>query len=122
MTLTEIEGHLRNDVVWRRPTWPLNIRMRGYRETVMLLRSSAFFHTTRQRNIASKHLEIESPEDWAIRIMELHPPVTKTAVKARYKELVKRFHPDVHGGDRTSEEKLKVIIEAYKTLIKSLQA
>ena len=37
-------------------------------------------------------------------------------VKARYIELVKRFHPDTNGGDKTAEERLKLINEAYTTL------
>ena len=38
------------------------------------------------------------------------------AIRARYKELVKRHHPDANGGDRSREEKLREIIHAYKTL------
>jgi hypothetical protein len=38
------------------------------------------------------------------------------AIRARYTELVKRFHPDVNGGDRSAEEKLQRVIKAYKTL------
>lgn len=38
------------------------------------------------------------------------------AVKARYKELVKRHHPDANGGDRSSEDRLRQIIHAYKYL------
>ena len=38
------------------------------------------------------------------------------AIKARYKELVKRLHPDANGGDRSSEDKLREIIRAYKYL------
>ena len=37
-------------------------------------------------------------------------------VKARYKALVKRLHPDANGGDRSSEDKLRGIIQAYNTL------
>jgi hypothetical protein len=37
-------------------------------------------------------------------------------IKSRYKELVKRHHPDANGGDRSTEEKLREIIHAYKTL------
>ncbi|MFZ0695495.1 MAG: DnaJ domain-containing protein, partial [Alphaproteobacteria bacterium] len=37
-------------------------------------------------------------------------------IKARYKELVKRHHPDTHGGDKAAEEKLKLINEAYGIL------
>jgi hypothetical protein len=38
------------------------------------------------------------------------------AVKSRYKELVKRHHPDANGGDRSSEDRLRQIIQAYKYL------
>ena len=40
----------------------------------------------------------------------------RRAIKARYKELVKRHHPDANGGDRSSEEKLREIIQAYNYL------
>ncbi len=40
-------------------------------------------------------------------------------VKARYKELVKRYHPDVNGGDRSAEERLALVIRAYGVLKKS---
>ncbi len=126
MTIFEVEWHLREDVVWRRPTWPLNIMDYRFSKNVVLLRKfKTAFDTKNSKNShgsRKKKLKRETPEEWAIRAMKLQPPVTKTTVKARYKELVKRFHPDVHGGDRTREEKLKVIIEAYKTLMKSLRA
>ena len=34
-------------------------------------------------------------------------------------EMVKRHHPDANGGDRTSEDKLREIIEAYDYLKKT---
>jgi hypothetical protein len=37
-------------------------------------------------------------------------------VRARYAELVKRFHPDANGGDRSTEARLQQVIHAYKTL------
>jgi len=38
------------------------------------------------------------------------------AIKTRYKDLVKRLHPDANGGDRSNEEKLREIIRAYHYL------
>ena len=38
------------------------------------------------------------------------------AVKARYKDLVKRLHPDANGGDRSNEDRLREIIRAYNHL------
>jgi DnaJ domain len=37
-------------------------------------------------------------------------------IKARFKELVKRHHPDVNGGDRSTEERLVEVIQAYNYL------
>jgi hypothetical protein len=37
-------------------------------------------------------------------------------IKARYKTLVKQLHPDANGGDRSSEDRLRQIIQAYHYL------
>ena len=58
----------------------------------------------------------------ALQIMNFDGPVTLTELKSRYKELVKRLHPDANGGNRAAEEKLKDINQAYATLKKFLVA
>ena len=40
----------------------------------------------------------------------------REAVRERYGELVKRFHPDSNGGDRSMEPKLNLVIRAFKAL------
>lgn len=52
---------------------------------------------------------------------DLNLPHTATSdeLKARYKLLVKQNHPDANGGDRSSEERLREIILAYKILQKA---
>jgi DnaJ-class molecular chaperone len=49
-------------------------------------------------------------------VLGLGDGATKAEVKARYKDLVKTHHPDVNGGDRSSEDKLREIIQAYNLL------
>ncbi len=46
---------------------------------------------------------------------------TLATVKARYKELVKRYHPDANGGDNSAEDRLKGINLAYSVLKNVLQ-
>ena len=41
---------------------------------------------------------------------------TPQQVKARFKELVKRHHPDANGGDRSTEDRLVEIIQSYNYL------
>jgi len=52
----------------------------------------------------------------ALAVMNLEETATLLEIKARYKELVKRFHPDANGGDRGAEERLKQVIKAYGVL------
>ena len=42
--------------------------------------------------------------------------VDMAAIKTRYKDLVKRLHPDANAGDRSNEDKLREIIRAYNYL------
>ena len=37
-------------------------------------------------------------------------------VRKRYSELVRRYHPDRNGGDRSYEAKLGQVLEAWQTL------
>ncbi len=123
MTTAEVEAHIRDDTVWRRPTWPLGARS-GRLDLHAVHDFFDLFGRTSEGNETSPppRQTAETPEARAMRTMELRHPVTRAAVKTRYKELVKRFHPDIHGGDKTTEEKLKIIIGAYKILMSSLNA
>jgi curved DNA-binding protein CbpA len=37
-------------------------------------------------------------------------------VRRRYSELVRRFHPDRNGGDRSHEAQLSEVLSAWQTL------
>ncbi len=41
---------------------------------------------------------------------------TRVEIKARFHELVKRHHPDANGGDRSTEDRLVEVIQAYNYL------
>jgi hypothetical protein len=46
----------------------------------------------------------------------LDDSVDMAVIKSRYKDLVKRLHPDANAGDRSNEDKLREIIRAYNYL------
>ena len=52
----------------------------------------------------------------ALHALGLEGDATGPDIKARFKLLVKRHHPDANGGDRTCEDKLREIIQAYNYL------
>ena len=43
----------------------------------------------------------------------------RRALRTRYSELVRRYHPDRNGGDRTFEARLQGVVEAYQLLRKA---
>ncbi|MEO0411894.1 MAG: J domain-containing protein [Pseudomonadota bacterium] len=51
--------------------------------------------------------------------------LTETAsvedIKKRYKVLLKQYHPDANGGDRTGEKKMQAVIAAYHQLMDGQQ-
>lgn len=115
----EIERQIRRDTVWDRPTWPLG----GWR----IPRQDEIDRAFRR----AMGLDPEEPtagpaegpglragpaEQQAFRVLQLKPGVTWDEVRARYKGLAKRLHPDANGGDKAAEEQLKLVNLAYSTL------
>ena len=52
----------------------------------------------------------------ALDALGLEADAKRADIKAKFKMLVKRHHPDANGGDRGSEDRLREIIQAYNYL------
>ena len=52
----------------------------------------------------------------ALDVLGLEGDAQRADIKARFKVLVKRHHPDANSGDRGSEDRLREIIQAYNYL------
>jgi curved DNA-binding protein CbpA len=52
----------------------------------------------------------------ALETLGLDAKATGEDIKARYKQLVKRHHPDANGGDRGSEDRFRDVLSAYRVL------
>ena len=52
----------------------------------------------------------------ALETLGLDSRATGADIKARYKDLVKRHHPDANGGDRGSEDRFRDVLQAYRVL------
>ena len=126
MSMEEIEAHIRADVVGWRPTWPMGwwARRRAGMDYDSVRDEFGSFADDGKKGAEKERKQSAfspmSAEAKALSAMDLSPPVTLDKLKARYKELVKRFHPDTHGGDKAAEERLKLINQAYTTLRNSV--
>lgn len=116
MSEREIEADVRADVVWQRPSWPLGGGQFGPGSRV-----HDGFGLFGDGDAAPRPPVRPSAETQALMVLNLTPPVTVTIVKARYKELVKQYHPDATGGDKAAEERFKEVSEAYRCVMRSLK-
>lgn len=58
-------------------------------------------------------------EQAALETMDLPADIDRAALRRRYTELVRRYHPDRNGGDRSHETRLGRVVEAYQLLRRS---
>lgn len=120
MTEAEIEAFRDAATIGHRPTWPLGrraARPRNGQGPYAFEDGFEFFRQeARPERPRPPERRITEMQARALNVLNLDGSATLHQIKARYKELVKRFHPDANGGDRGAEERLKQVIKAYGVL------
>lgn len=124
MNDADVARYLKDATIGHRPTWSMGTRRgtAGFRDEPG--KTGAFsdppgLHRQRFRHpqAPQKSTPRYSPVTMrALTALGLDETADAVAIRTRYKDLVKRHHPDANGGDRSREEKLREIIHAYKTL------
>jgi len=132
MNADEIEAHLRTSTIWDRPTWrmgtsghgaahdPRRIHPESLRDPLGIFAAAREAERRREQEAASPFSH-DSRESRALRELDLTWPVTHEELRARYRVLVKRHHPDANNGAKEAEERFKQISEAYRTLLPVVQ-
>lgn len=134
MTEDEITASMASDQLWGRPTWKLGkgyfaggspnphvdgqaFKRLGLDDPLEALGEKATLNPG-ERAQAREARERMLPKTVrkALTIMELDALATKTDIRLRYKELVKRYHPDQNGGDRSEEARLREVLWAWDQL------
>lgn len=120
MSEDEIEAFRVAAVIGHRPTWPLGRRGAGtYKEPQSHTYQDpfgVFTETVEKNRPRAPQRQLTKLQMQSLEMLDLDAGATLHQIKARYKELVKRFHPDANGGDRGAEERLKQVIKAYGIL------
>jgi hypothetical protein len=60
--------------------------------------------------------ELSEGDRKSLRVLGLEVDVDRRQLRQRYLDLVRRYHPDKNGGDRSHEKALQAVIEAYTQL------
>jgi len=125
-----IAKYQKDDVTGHRPTWKLGSiggkrtarRGRGeFRGTEWVAQDPfSLFGETGARaghaRTAPEGRRILNAQRRALDALGLEADAKRADIKARFKMLVKRHHPDANGGDRGFEDRLREIIQAYNYL------
>ena len=116
----QIQAFRLDALTGHRPTWQLGKRAAkarmGQSPLGQLHDSHAVVDEDGDASVRRPERHLTRLQSMAFDQLQLPHNATLIEIKARYKELVKRFHPDANGGDRGAEERLKQVIKAYGVL------
>ena len=126
MSNADIEAYQKDSVTGHRPTWKVgaNSWAHGTRHNMEHVDSYGrrfsdrheFFAWRASRADGEPRRTLRPLELKSLESLNLSAGAARGEIKARFKELVKRHHPDANGGDKRSEDKLREIIQAYNYL------
>jgi curved DNA-binding protein CbpA len=123
-----IQAFQRDATIGHRPTWQMGVNAKSD-EPVRPARPAGFRWTGgaqdpfrlfgegfQTRGPEPERRKVHNMEARSLSTLGLDKSASAAEIKARYKLLVKRHHPDANGGDRSLEDRLREIIQAYSYL------
>ena len=120
-----VARYQKDAVTGHRPTWKMGFngggaaRMfheHGPADPFDVVREFGGAGTRTRERPAREARPVHNAERKAFDTLGLEIDATAVEIKARFKELVKRHHPDANGGDRSTEDRLVEVIQAYNYL------
>lgn len=130
MNSKEVEDHILKSMFGDRPTWRYD--MPGMAEHDLKQKAWEFYGKGEnpderagraweeyQKN--GSEFDNNSAEWEAMAIFGLEPPLDMEKIKQKYKELAKKYHPDLNQNDAKAEERLKQVNMAYTVLKLAMQ-
>lgn len=133
MSDTEVTDFQKDALTGHRPTWKMganswahgtsegatNAKITGEGAAGSSNDPHGFFawraKKTREEPVEARR-QLRPIEKKSLDALNLAEGATREEIKGRFKDLVKRHHPDANGGDNRSEERLRDIIQAYNHL------
>ncbi len=117
----EIYDYQKNDLFEGKPTRPFS---NG--STSKIKFQFRFFFDKQKLKFRKKRKRFENKENYSLneqienslKTLNLQPNFNEKQLKIRYKQLVKKYHPDVKNNLDNKEKKMKEINKAYKILQK----
>jgi len=123
-----VQAFQRESIVGHRPTWQMGVNgkstdaPRSAGRTRPVWTGGAgdpfrlFGEGFQTRGSEPERRKVHNMQAKSLTTLGLDMTATAEEIKARYKLLVKRHHPDANGGDRSLEDRLREVIQAYSYL------
>lgn len=108
----QLYDQMRKDTAWERPTWQAHVPLKLEQRLKDFVRR--WTNDTKAYQAAAK--KVMSPEAQALETLGLPANADAKAIKRRYRELVKRYHPDKNPDNPKAVERFRVIAQAYSVL------
>jgi hypothetical protein len=131
MSDAAVAAYQKEAIIGHRPTWAMGVNAAAkaqearagagerdwqYVDPLGILNGEGLKQARRRAPVEPRKPRFTGPVRRALDALGLDETADGPAIKAQYKTLVKRFHPDANGGDRSFEERLRDIIKAHDTL------
>ena len=125
MSEDAVARYQKDSVTGHRPTWRMGFNGAtdrfyggGAADPFEVLREFGAGPAARARSEKPREeaRPVRNAERKAFDTLGLEVDADASEIKARFKELVKRHHPDANGGDRSTEDRLVAVIQAYNYL------
>jgi len=124
MSDAEFSDYLAREETGHRPTWTFrsgrldrfSAAMRGFRAGRRADPFGMFGNGEAEAAPAQARRRLTRLQTLALEALSLDENAGAVEIRARYAELVKRWHPDSNGGDRGAEANLQRVLNAYQTL------
>ncbi len=108
----ELEVHIRKNITWDRPSWPMYARSRGYTffNALHLHEVEEALNARRQKQDTIPKKQKNKEVDEALHLFSLGLPFSKIELRLSYRNLVKLHHPD-HKMDVEEKELATLMIQ-----------
>ncbi|MEM8751474.1 MAG: DnaJ domain-containing protein [Pseudomonadota bacterium] len=127
----DMDAQRRADIAWERPTWKLGQkpvrpegptghadgqawRRWGFQDPLEVLGENATINPggKGEARAARKRL-LPKNEQSALEVLGCDADQTKAEIRTRFRALVKDLHPDMNGGERRDEDRLRDVVWAW---------
>lgn len=119
MDAEDAEAYRRAAITGHRPTWSLGSRRARSHQHMDWQVQDPLEIMKHAGPVAGEKIarkQVSQGQSRALDMLDLDETADAKAVRQRYKQLIKKYHPDSNGGDRKYEDLLQRVIKAYQYL------